>query len=543
MNPNWPIDAISHEARSAAPAPDLIEAVLTETRQAAGGRRRVRLRRIERLISSQPPRKAVLTLASVALATAFAALALPMGQAPAPVPRSGPAAAVAPPLPASAPIVHGSEAPREPAAVQLLFRNLFVDPYQFHEVIRPKLPVPEEHIPYGGEATWALRQWFAQLGVEMNLTNGASMFWHDDGRLMVYAPRADLDAIERAIKTMGKEYSGKPHPRLEIGVIRLVPDGFEAGLRKLKLLSEGANSLKEVSAAVLRRFAQLGVDLAPPKTCRYCRSRSGGYLAVCAPHADLEIIEPEVVRLHVAPAQLLIQVLFIELSKTETQAFWDQFRPAQRPGEEDGSMVATLTPSQAAARLRHWESLDQEAVIGRIKVTTLDGRQTRASTLSTSLTSSFAPGFTNTALPPFGPMLDFVPTLVAGSDRMRLELDGSNPEFRHDDGPGQPMPPVARGRETAPQTPPRPPTLLRFRHAKASLEIEDGQTAVLGGLGPGPTAERDDAARTQSQVPPLLDLPITASQPEKPGAKELIVLVTPTVIDPLGNKVRPRAEK
>jgi len=238
---------------------------------------------------------------TVSFLAAFTALTSAMGQAPAPVSSAESAAAVAPPLTFPPRSTYGSQAWTKPAAMPAYEGNLFVDPYQFQEVVRPKLPLPEKDNAHGTEMFWALRQWIAQLGVEMNETNGWAMMWHDDGRLLVYAPSGDLNAIEGAIKTMSKEYSGKPHPRLEIRVMHLAPDGFEASLRKLKLLSEAADHTPdEVNAAVVRRFAQLGVNLALPKTCHYDRSR--GYLAVCASRADLEIIEPEVARLDVTQA-------------------------------------------------------------------------------------------------------------------------------------------------------------------------------------------------------------------------------------------------
>jgi hypothetical protein len=242
-------------------------------------------------------------LFTVLILGVFAELALPMmGQLPAAAPKAEPVAALAGPSPVPPPSTSGGEDPTEPTVMHLHSRSFFVDPYQFHEVVQPKLPVSKEDSRNGSEVFAALRQWFAQLGVEMNQTNGKSIFWHDDGRLLVRASSADLDTIEGAIMAMSKEYSGKPHPPLEIRVIHIVPDNFEAGLRKLKLLSEGTNSSPgEVSVAVLRRFAELGVDLTLPKTRHYDRSR--GYLAVCATRADLEIIEPEVVRLQVTPDQ------------------------------------------------------------------------------------------------------------------------------------------------------------------------------------------------------------------------------------------------
>jgi len=225
----------------------------------------------------------------------FAELALPMmGQVATPARKVEPTTAVASPLPVPSSTTSGKEAPTEPPTMHLDNRSFFVDPYQFHEVVRPKLPPSEENNPDGAEVFMALREWFAQLGVDMNLANGKSMFWHDDGRLLVRALSAEVNTIEAAIIAMGKEYSGTPHPRLDIRVIKLAPDAFEEGLRKLRLLSE-TPSPADVVAAVRRHFVALGVNLSLPKTIHYDRSR--GYVALCATCDDLEIVEPEILRL------------------------------------------------------------------------------------------------------------------------------------------------------------------------------------------------------------------------------------------------------
>jgi len=226
----------------------------------------------------------------------FADLALPMmGQVAAPARKVEPTTAVASPLPVPPPITSGSEIPTEPSAMDLIIRSFFVDPYQFHEVVRPKLLLLAENSLDGAEVCRGLREWFAQLGVDM-YQPGKSIFWHDDGRLLVRASSADVNTIEAAIIAMGKEYSGTPHLRLEMRVIKVAPDALEEGLRKLKLLSEaGTDSQADVAAGLLRRFATLGVNLSLPKTFRYDRSK--GYVALCATCADLEIIEPELVRL------------------------------------------------------------------------------------------------------------------------------------------------------------------------------------------------------------------------------------------------------
>jgi hypothetical protein len=234
----------------------------------------------------------------------FAALPLlAMGQLSAPAAKPEAVSAAAPALPVPPSINYETEGWNDPAKQYLYPRTFFVDPYQFQEVVRPKLPVSEKENLDGTEVFRAVRQWMVQLGVDMNRTNAKSMFWHDDGRLFVHASSADLDIIEAAITRMGKEYSGTPYPRLEIRVIHFAADALEENLRKLGLLSSDAatNSPTDVRAALVRRFGELGLDLANPKTFHYDRSR--GCLVLCATHADLEIAEPEVARLQVAAAQ------------------------------------------------------------------------------------------------------------------------------------------------------------------------------------------------------------------------------------------------
>jgi hypothetical protein len=230
----------------------------------------------------------MVTLVLVAMASIGIAVSMAGGAAAAPQADS------APPFPATN---YAGNPSTGPVAMQVGFRTFLVDPYEFEEMVRPKLPVLKKEVDEQADGvSRALRQWFAQLGLDIALTNGRSFFWHDDGRLLVCAPRAELETIERALDKMHRDYSGKPHPRLEVRVIHLKPESFEAGLSELKLLSDGARSQAEAGAAIVRRFAQIGVEFASPKTCYY--SRSGSYLALCAPRADLEIIEREVLRLN-----------------------------------------------------------------------------------------------------------------------------------------------------------------------------------------------------------------------------------------------------
>src|ERR1044071_3760336 len=87
-------------------------------------------------------------LFTVLILVAFAESALPMmGQLPAGAPGAEPLAAVSGPSGVAPPGTSGGEDPTDPTVMHLHSRSFFVDPYQFHEVVRPKLPVLKEDGP------------------------------------------------------------------------------------------------------------------------------------------------------------------------------------------------------------------------------------------------------------------------------------------------------------------------------------------------------------------------------------------------------------
>jgi general secretion pathway protein D len=75
---------------------------------------------------------------------------------------------------------------------------------------------------------------------------------------------------------------------------------------------------------------------------------------------------------------------------------------------------------------------------------------------------------------------------------------------------------------------------FRVRQVTTSVNVWDGQTVVLGGL------LSDNMIRTKDKVPVLGDLPFLGrlfrSESNQTQKKNLIIFVTPTIIDPAGNR-------
>ena len=87
----------------------------------------------------------------------------------------------------------------------------------------------------------------------------------------------------------------------------------------------------------------------------------------------------------------------------------------------------------------------------------------------------------------------------------------------------------------APLTAQLPLPHFRVRQVTTSAIVWDGQTIVLGGL------ISENISRLKDKVPVLGDLPILGplfrSESNFSQKKNLVIFVTPTIIDPAGNRV------
>jgi len=79
-----------------------------------------------------------------------------------------------------------------------------------------------------------------------------------------------------------------------------------------------------------------------------------------------------------------------------------------------------------------------------------------------------------------------------------------------------------------------PLPIFRVRQVTTSCSVWDGQTVVLGGL------ISDEVTKIKDKVPMLGDLPFVGklfrSESSQTRKKNLIIFVTPTIIDPAGNR-------
>jgi type II secretory pathway component GspD/PulD (secretin) len=226
-----------------------------------------------------------------------------------------------------------------------------------------------------------------------------------------------------------------------------------------------------------------------------------------------------------------------------------------------GTLTGILTDPQFRLVIKALEQRQGVDLLSAPKVTTLSARQaeikvvdvryivtdidlgntgTTTPTLNTgSVIQNTAPTIQPIAEPiELGPVLDVVPYVSADGYTIQMTIIPTVKEFVGYDFDTAKLFQVQAGTTTATgstltQLTPLP--IFRLRQIVTSAIVWDGQTVVLGGL------ISENVMKTKDKVPVLGDLPIAGrlfrSESIMTKKKNLLIFVTPTIIDPSGNRV------
>jgi general secretion pathway protein D len=139
-----------------------------------------------------------------------------------------------------------------------------------------------------------------------------------------------------------------------------------------------------------------------------------------------------------------------------------------------------------------------------------------------------------------GPVLDVIPYVNADGYTIQLTILPTLKEFLGYDDPGDFVAQVQSVGASGPAdanalTQPTPLPRFRLRQVATTAMVWDGQTVVLGGL------IAENVQKTKDKVPVLGDLPFLGrffrSEANVTSKKNLVIFVTPTLIDPAGNRL------
>ncbi len=302
-------------------------------------------------------------------------------------------------------------------------------------------------------------------------------------------------------------------------------------------------------------FASVGVNLAPPKAMFF--NDRNGLLMLRATAAELELVQTAIDVLNLAPPQITIEAKWIEITDEGMKALakdWPVFSShpvgagSFEPGpalpdwsglkktnenfrieSETTHSASVLTAPQGWRLLKELEQQKEVSIVASPKVTTLSGRQAQIAVqdVKTVVAGVSVTDGTDRSINyqtmnvPFGPVLDVLPKVMSDGFSIQLTVIANASKFLGYDDPGAFVPQGNSG-AAEPVTGVLPLPRIRSLTIISSAEIWDGQSLLLGGLKAEDEKEVDaaDGTKTQQKV-----------------TKHLFVLITPTIIDPAGNRV------
>ena len=235
-----------------------------------------------------------------------------------------------------------------------------------------------------------------------------------------------------------------------------------------------------------------------------------------------------------------------------------------------GTLTGILTDPQFRVVVRALEQRGASDLLSAPEITTLSGRQAQIKVVDiqyivTELDQSQTAagggngnnnnnnatggGIGSSVLPiaePFelGPVLDVVPYVNADGYTITMTILPTLKEFLGYDDPGKFVAQIqgssASGGQQDSLVTPTPLPKFRLRQVATTAMVWDGQTVVLGGL------ISEKVQKQKDKVPLLGDLPLLGrffrSESSSSSKKNLVIFVTPRLIDPAGNPLHSEEE-
>lgn len=380
------------------------------------------------------------------------------------------------------------------------------------------------------EVSAAVRNYFLALGVDLNPPK--ALFWNDRaGKLIVHATQNDLDIIQSAIEVLNE---APPQINIKVKFAEVSQDdskalGFDWYLGNWTM----GNQAMGLQAGTAPSYGGVPSPANPGGTF------PGTLFPVnttIPPSSSDGLLTSGLRNTANAPALATFTGILTD----------PQFRMVlkaleQRSGAEllTAPEVTTLSGRQAQVQMVDIRTivtgvdLNQNQTGGGGGVGT-GGDQGGGGAVGSTLNY-------NTQPLPFGPVLDVLPTVSADGYTIQLTLIPTVTEFvGYDDQTAAKFVPQAQsvsgggGGVGIPLTGQLPLPVFRVRQVTTTAIVWDGQTIALGGL------ISESVTKVRDKVPVLGDLPFLGrlfrSESDETRKKNLMVFVTPTIIDPAGNR-------
>jgi general secretion pathway protein D len=389
-------------------------------------------------------------------------------------------------------------------------------------------PLPAELI------SLQVRQFFTSLGLDLGTNTGKALVWNDrKGELLVKATASDLDFIERTVQVLNM---APPLVEIRAKFVEITQNdsralGFDWFLGQFNM--GGGNVVGQGGAAPsLNGLPPAGSPPGTPGVGFPGNTAAGTTI----PSSTSDQLITSGLRNFVGANQNAIPTL-----GTFTGILTDpQFRVAIRALEQrDGTDIMTApvvtTESGRQAQIDTTEILT--IVLGQnfgAVGNTAAGGTAAVGGVGTVVNNTSVGSQFSTASLPFGPVLDVVPYVSADDYSIQMTIIPTVTDFIGYDSPGLFVPQALAATGGTTITAQLPLPHFRLRQVTTSATVWDAQTIVLGGL------ISDNVQKIKDKVPVLGDLPFLGrlfrSESVAKTKKNLIIFVTPTIINPDGSR-------
>lgn len=305
---------------------------------------------------------------------------------------------------------------------------------------------------------------------------------------------------------------------------------------------QAATNAAQIRYAVSNTFKAVGVDLNPALGKTFFYNDREGTILVRATDKELDLIEAYIKKNTIPPPVVNIKIRWVEIPKSLLTPSWliassnEFFVPLSDPDVSH----KILTEAQTKDVLKRIEHRDGITLLSEGQVTTLPERQAQISTLETwGVVASInpkaltKPGVVSTnndgtdylkmETISLGQVFDVIPTVSADEDTISLNMTVTFREFLGYSKAEKEVTIYVDGKKRK-TTLPLP--IYRVRQITQNPIVSDGQTLLLANLPTKEIAKQPNGEMRTTDV--------TSTQ-----TNLLFVLITPTIIDPAGNRAKP----
>lgn len=397
-----------------------------------------------------------------------------------------------------------------------------------------------------------VRQFFIAVGV--NLAPPANVIWNDRaGTLLVRASLQDLDLVEQAIQVLN---TAPPQITIEVKFAEISQSdskalGFDWFLGPTTIGGNlvgnaGTQGSLNGKPSSVNPFGTFPGTPQTPNVLLPGGALVPGQASTLIPRSSSDALLTGGLRNTVGSggnSQPIPTVATLTGILTEPQ-----FRVAIRALENRGGVDLLSAPrvTTLSGRQTQIAVVDIITVVGSVDLNQTQQNQAQNVNPGAFQNNAGVVGSTvnyNTEQLPFGPIIDVIPYVSADGYTIQMTIIPSLTEFLGYDDPGAFVPQAQSANSAQLGTPlvaQLPLPRLRARQLVTSATVWDGQTVVLGGL------ISENVSKIKDKVPVLGDMPLVGrffrSESRDSLKKNLVIFVTPTIIDPAGNRVHTDAD-